>query len=193
MDKVLILTRDTDHASILESELNRMHQFAVSIASHAEEMFALFNKTKFSVFVTDISPPGIDLLELLSYLTQHHPNLPCIIMTDHGKPWFKEQMTKQSFLYHLEKPFKVSSLASAIIVGLSIRDEGKHFQGMTMASVLPLIEILQKTCRMEAKSAKQNKGYLYFNKGALIDAHYKDLRGESAARKISTWNGNALP
>jgi len=187
MDNVLILSGDADHANTLKSGLDNMHQFAVSVANQGAEAIALFDKIKFSVFVTDICPPDMDALDLLSYMSQHHPSIPCIIMTDHGKPWFKKQMAEQSFLYHLEKPFKINSLASAIIVGLSIRDEGKHFQGMTMASMLPLIEILQKTCRMEARSTPQNKGYLYFNKGVLIDAHYKDLRGEAAAREIAKW------
>jgi type II secretory pathway predicted ATPase ExeA/DNA-binding response OmpR family regulator len=187
MDNVLILSGDADHANTLKSRLDNMHQFAVSVVNQGAEAIGLFEKIKFSVFITDISPPDMDALDLLSYMSQHHPNIPCIIMTDHGKPWFKEQMAKQSFLYHLEKPFKINSLASAIIVGLSLRDEGKHFQGMTMSSVLPLIEILQKTCRMEAKASEQNKGYLYFNKGVLIDAHYKDLRREAAAREIAKW------
>jgi type II secretory pathway predicted ATPase ExeA/CheY-like chemotaxis protein len=187
MDKVLILSDDADHAKTLKSGLDKMHQFEVNITTHGEDAIALFDKIKFSVFVTDINPPGMDALDLLSYMTQNRPHTPCIVMTDHGKPWFKEKMAQQSFLYHLEKPFKISSLASAIFVGLHLRDEGKNLQGMTMASVLPLIEILQKTCRMEVKSKEQNKGYLYFNKGVLIDAHFKDLRRETAAREIVKW------
>jgi len=116
MDKVLILSGDADYSKTLKSGLDNMHQFAVSIVNQGSEAIELFDKIKFSVFVTDISPPDMDALDLLSYMTQHHPNIPCIIMTDHGKPWFKEQMAKQSFLYHLEKPFKIGSLASAIIV-----------------------------------------------------------------------------
>ncbi len=192
MDKVLILSGDADHVQTLKSGLDKMHQFEINIATKGEEAIALFDQIKFSVFVTDISPPGMDALDLLSYMTQNRPNTPCIVMTDHGKPWFKERMAQQSFLYHLEKPFKISSLATAIFVGLNLRDEGKNFQGMTMASLLPLIEILQKTCRMEAKSKEQNKGYLYFNKGVLIDAHFNDLRGELAAQKIAKWERIAI-
>jgi len=187
MDKVLILTGEADHAKTLKSGLDKMHQFEVNIATKGEDAIALFDQIKFSVFVTDISPPDMDALDLLSYMSQNRPNTPCIVMTDQGKPWFKEKMAQQSFLYHLEKPFKISSLATSIFVGLNLRDEGKNFQGMTMASVLPLIEILQKTCRMETKFKGQNKGYLYFNKGVLIDAHFKDLRGETAAREIAKW------
>ncbi|MBC2714546.1 MAG: AAA family ATPase [Desulfobacteraceae bacterium] len=187
MDKVLILSGETDHAKTLKSGLDKMHQFEVNIATRGEDAIALFDKIKFSVFVTDISPPGMDALDLLSYMSQNRPNTPCIVMTDHGKPWFKEKMAQQSFLYHLEKPFKISSLATSIFVGLNLRDEGKNLKGMTIASVLPLIEILQKTCRMETKSKDRNKGYLYFNKGVLIDAHFKDLRGEVAAQEIAKW------
>ena len=192
MDKVLILTSDETQAKDLKSGLEKMHQFAVNFATRGKDALALFDTLKISVFVTDISPPDMDALDILSYMTLHRPNVPIIIMTDHGKPWFKEQMAKQSFLYHLEKPFKTGSLASAIVVGLHLRDEGKHFQGMTMASVLPLVEILQKTCRMEARSTNQEKGYLYFNKGVLFDAHYNDLRGEAAAREIASLKGISI-
>jgi hypothetical protein len=119
-------------------------------------------------------------------------------MTDHGKPWYKEQMAHQSFLYHLEKPFTINMLASAIFVGLNLRDEARNFNGMTVPAVLPLVEILQKTCRMAITSKKNGKGYLYFHEGDLIDAHFKELTGEAAAREIVKWdqiffNLNELP
>jgi len=187
MDKVLILSGETNLAKALKSGLDQLHQFEVDITTRGKDAIALFDKRNFSVLVTDINLPDMDVLDLLSYMTMHRPSIPCIVMTDHGKPWFKEKMAQQSFLYHLEKPFKVKSLVSAIMVGLHIRDEGNHFQGMTMASVLPLIEILQKTCRMEVKSNEQKKAYLYFNQGMLIDAHFNDLNSETAALEIAKW------
>ena len=99
---------------------------------------------------------------------------------------------QQSLLYHLEKPFKTNNLISAIFVGLNLRDEGKNFKGMTMTSVLPLVEILQKTCRLEVSSRKNGKGFLYFKNGILIDAHFKDLSGEEAARELTRWDGIAI-
>ncbi len=107
MDKVLILSGETDFANTLKSGLDKMHQFEVHIASRGEDAIALFDKIKVSVFVTDINPPDMDALDLLSYMTLNRPNTPCIVMTDHGKPWFKEKMAQQSFLYHLERPFKL--------------------------------------------------------------------------------------
>lgn len=192
MDNILILSKDADHAETLKAGLEKTRHFGVTIANQGKEAMVFFDKIKISVLVTDIRLKDMDVLDLLSYMTQKHSSTPCIVMTDHGKPWFKEKMAQQSLLYHIEKPFKISSLLSAIFVGLTLRDEGKNLKGMTMASLLPLIEILQKTCRMDAKAENQKKGYLYFNEGVLIDAHFNELRGESAAREIAGWEGIAI-
>jgi len=192
MDKVLIIDGNEDHLSSLKSGLDKMRLFEVATATSGEEAIELIEKKKFSVIVTEVVPPDMDALDLLAYMTRKRPNTPCIIMTDHGKPWFKEKMAQHSFLYHLEKPFKINSLVSAIFVGLNIRDEGKNYNGMAMTSILPLVEILQKTCRLEVSSKKREKGYLYFKDGIIIDAHFKKLSGEVAARELTQWDGISL-
>lgn len=192
MDKVLIVDSNADFLKSLKEGLDKMHQFEVLIASDGEEALEILSNEKVAVFVTDVNTPTFDGLELLAYMTQEHPNTPCIVMTDYGKPWFRKRMDQQEVLYHLEKPFEIGALASAIFVGLNLRDEGMNYKGMTMASILPLIEIEQKTCRMEVKSAGKGKGYLYFDEGVLIDAHLKGKTGENAALAISEWDRIAI-
>ncbi len=188
MDKVLIVDGDADFLNSLKASLDKLQQFEVLTAADGKSALESLKNQNISIFVTDIQTPELDCLELLSYMTQKHPNTPCIVTTDWGKPWFRSGMAQQTFLYHLEKPFSMSAMAAAIFVGLNLRDEGLNRQGMTMASLLPLIDLQQKTCRMQITSADAGKGYLYFDKGVLFDAHYKDLNGEKAAREISTWN-----
>ena len=188
MDKVLIVDGNADFVASLKDGLDKMHQFEVLTASDGEAAVEILSKDKVSVFVTDINTPKLDGLELLAYITQEHASTPCIVMTDYGKPWFRKRMDQQEVLYHLEKPFEIGALASAIFVGLNLRDEGMNYRGMTMSSILPLIEIEQKTCRMEIKTAGKGKGYLYFDEGVLIDAHFKGLTGEKAALEISEWD-----
>ncbi len=188
MDKVLIVDGNADFVASLKEGLDKMHQFEVLTATDGEEAIETLSQNKVAVFVTDINTPKLDGLELLAYITQEHASTPCIVMTDYGKPWFRKRMDQQEVLYHLEKPFEIGALASAIFVGLNLRDEGINYKGMTMASILPLIEIEQKTCRMEVKTSGKGKGYLYFDEGVLIDAHYKGLTGEKAALEISEWN-----
>jgi len=188
MDKVLIVDGNQNFLKSLKSNLDKLHQFQVETAADGAEAIATMAARPISVLVADIENRGLDTLDLLAHMTQKHANTPCIVMTDQGKPWFKRRIAQQSFLYHLEKPFETGRLASAIFTALNLRDEGKNFQGMTMKSLLPLVEIQQKTCRMKVGSKKEQSGYLYFKNGVLFDAHHKDLDGEAAAREIASWN-----
>lgn len=192
MDKVLIVDGDRQFLGNLKNGLDKLQQFHVQTAADGTEAMAVLAAQPISVLVTDIETPGQDSLELLAHMTRKHPRTPCIVMTDQGKPWFKRRLAQQSFLYHLEKPFEINKLAAAIFVGLNLRDEGENMAGMTMQSLLPLIEIQQKTCRMKVKAEKGQNGFLYFKDGELFDAHYHDLNGEAAAVEIATWSRIAI-
>ncbi|MFP4668653.1 MAG: response regulator [Desulfosalsimonas sp.] len=188
MDKVLIVDNDPEFLDQTKKGLEKVRQFEVLVAEDGEKAISLMSGGNISVLATNIETPSLDVLELLAYMSQKHPNTPCIVMTDRGKPWFKKRISQQSFLYHLERPFEIGSLVSALFVGLNLRDEGASAQGMTMASLLPLLEIQQKTCRMQIKAADRRKGFLYFEEGELIDAHCGELAVQDAAREIASWN-----
>jgi CheY-like chemotaxis protein len=188
MDKVLVADGNTEFLEATKAGLEKVRQFEVLTAANGRDAISLLSENPVSVLAADIEIPGFDALELLAYMSQKHPGTPCIVMIDRGKPWFKKRSSQQSFLYHLEKPFQIGSLVSAIFVGLNLRDEGINAQGMTMASLLPLLEIQQKTCRMQVRAAGKRTGFLYFENGEIIDAHCKDLSVHEAAMQIASWN-----
>ena len=82
---------------------------------------------------------------------------------------------KMSFIIW-KNPFEFGALASIIFVGLNLKDEGLTIKGMTLKNFLPLIILSRKTCQMEVDSGSQKKGYLYFDTGVLLDAHYITTR-----------------
>ncbi|MCF8111688.1 MAG: response regulator [Desulfobacteraceae bacterium] len=188
MDKVLIVDNDPEFLDQTKKGLEKVRQFEVLTAEDGEKAISTLSEKNISVLATNIETPTLDALELLAYMSQRHPNTPCIVMTDRGKPWFKKRISQQSFLYHLERPFEIGSLVSALFVGLNLRDEGESAKGMIMASLLPLLELQQKTCRMEVRAADRRKGFLYFEDGELIDAHCGKLSVQNAAREIASWN-----
>ncbi len=192
MDKVLIVEPNGNYLATLKEGLLKMRQFEVLTAKDGLQAVEVLTQHPVSVLVTDINTAKMDGLELIAYMTQNHPSIPVIVMTDYGKPWFRRRMDQQEVLYHLEKPFEIGALASAIFVGLNMKDEGTSYRGMTMSSLLPLIEVEQKTCRMEVKSSGKGKGYLYFDEGVLIDAHYKGFSGEKAALEMAQWDRIAI-
>lgn len=188
MDKILIADGDASFLRTIRAGLEKVSQFTILTAASGDEAVSILEKERISVFVTDMETPGLEIPDLLAHMTRNCPNTPCIIMTDWGKPWFGERLAQQSLLYHIEKPFEIGALVSAVFVGLNLRDEGIHFRGMTMMSILPLMELYQKTCRLKVSATGKGRGYLYFREGALFDAHLAEKNGEEAALEIATWD-----
>ena len=189
MDKVLFVDGDTENLKNLQHGFQNLNQFRILTASDGQQALETLQNERVAVLVTEINLPKLDGIELLAFMTREHPSVPCIVMTDYGKPWFRNKNSQQDVLYHIEKPVDISAMASAILVGLNIKDEGlSHNKGMSMNSFLPLIELEQKTCRLEVKSPDRGRGFIYFNKGILIDAHYENLSGEKAAQDMVQWD-----
>lgn len=188
MDKILIVDEDRNLLKSHKEGLDKMRQFEVVTAFDLEKAIESLSQNKISVLATVIDSPGVDGLELVAYMTHHRPSTPIVIMTDYGKPWYRNHANQSDFLYHIEKPFEIRSLASAIFVGLTLRDEGSNFNGVAMANLLPIIEAQRKSCKMIVESRGKGKGYLYFDDGKLINAHYQKLTGEKAALEMAKWD-----
>lgn len=186
MDKVLVVDNDPDFLERLKEASLNLHQFDVIGALDGEEALKILSAETISVLVTDVNADKVGGLELLAYISQNNRGVPCVVMSSYGRPWFYKPLEQREILYHVEKPVSMVSLISAILVGLSLRDENGISRGISLSSFLPLLEIERKTCRLEVRSHAK-KGFLYFEEGVLIDAHYKDYNPQSAAAEMITW------
>ncbi len=191
MDKVLVVDKDPAFLVSLKKTFSSLHQFDMTCALDGKEALKILSSERVSVFVTDINAEKVDGIELLAYISQNHQGMPCIVMSSYGKPWFYKPLQQKEILYHVEKPVSIVSLVSAILVGLSLKDEEGFSRGMSLNTFLPLIEIERKTCRLEVR-AQAKKGFLYFDEGALIDAHYKNFSSEAAASEMMKWENCSL-
>ncbi len=186
MDKVLVVDNDPDFLESLKEASLNLHQFDVIGALDGEVALKILSAETISVLVTDVNADKVGGLELLAYISQNYRGVPCVVMSSYGRPWFYKPLEQREILYHVEKPVSMVSLISAILVGLSLRDENGISRGISLSSFLPLLELERKTCRLEVKSHAK-KGFLYFDEGALIDAHYKDYDPQLAAAEMITW------
>jgi CheY-like chemotaxis protein len=191
MDIVLVVDNNLDFLKSLKNTFSSLHQFGMKEALNGEEALKILSSERISVFVTDINAEKVDGLELLAYISQNHQGMPCIVMSSYGRPWFYKPLEQKEILYHLKKPVSMVSLVSAILVGLSLKDEEGVSRGMSLKTFLPLLEIERKTCRLEVQS-QGKKGYLYFDEGILIDAHYKQYSSESAASEMMQWENCSI-
>jgi len=194
MDKVLIVDSDNDNIDRIIKGFKELHHFELLTAQSGKSAISILKKTKITVLITDIKLSDIDGVQLLAYMTRNHPSTPCIVMLAQGKPrpWFTDRTGHEDVLYYLEKPFEFGSLASIIFVGLNLKDEGLTLKGMTLKNFLPLIVLSRKTCQMEVISGSQKKGYLYFDTGVLLDAHYNNTTGDQAAKDMAKWESVSI-
>lgn len=191
MDKVLIAEDNATFLTILKAGLERHEgRFEIITAKDGEEAIKVLERESISLLVTDLRMPKIHGLDLLAYMNQAHPGIPCIVITAHGTPQIKE-MLQEDVLHYIEKPFKAEDLARLIIPALdrgsrtSDRDvPDGSLKGISIASFLQMIEMEEKTCIFEITAPKGEKGFFYFENGELHDALYGKLVGKEAALKM---------
>ena len=69
----------------------------------------------------------------------------------------------------------------------SLQEKSNVFiSGFMLSNFLQLINLEQKTCTLKVKS-KNKVGYLYLNKGELVNAEADGMDGEKAATRIISW------
>ncbi len=184
MDKILIAEDDRIHLKRILTILEKhKDKFKVLPAQDGHEAIEILKKEEISLLITDIQMPRVDGLQLLAYVNEHHPNLPCFVMTAYGTPQMKARLPLD-LLRFFKKPFDIEDLALAIIDVLSGDTEHEALPGISLISFLFMIEMEQASCTFEVSSPGGPIGTMYFEKGILYDAQYQDLKGEKAAFEL---------
>jgi len=198
MDKVLIAEDDRIHLKRMIKILGKYKdKFEVVPASDGQEAIDILKEQPISMLVTDIQMPRVDGLVLLAYVNEHHPKLPCLVMTAYGTPQMKARLPKD-LLRFFHKPFIIEDLARAVIDILRQTVSDDAFHGISLESFLHIIEMEQISCMLEIGSFANIRGVMFFKNGILYDAECNNLKGESAAlklipQKIETFHFRALP
>ncbi len=189
MDKVLIVDDEIMTLKVFKKGLEKYEdKFEVLTATNGEEAIEVLKRKPISLLVTDLEMPKVGGLELLAYMNENHPQVPCIVMTGHRSPEIKRKAEQEDILDYLEKPVDLKKLDRAILDGLDRVEKGAFQAGVAVTSLLQLIDMEQKTCTLEVRADKEKKGFFYLYDGLLYDAHYGDMKGEDAAFQMIGWD-----
>jgi DNA-binding response OmpR family regulator len=193
MDKVLIVDDSQDLLNPIIMGLRKYKSaFEVLTAANGEEAVSILKKESVSTLVTDLYMPKMDGLELLAYMSQNYPRVPCIVMTAFGSAEIQDILDQRGIFHYLEKPIDLQALANAIIDGLSQFEQGTSLDGLSVAGFLQLIEMEEKSCVMEASNSRKETGRFFFVKGKLYNAEYQDLNPDRAAMTMISWENVKL-
>ncbi len=203
MKDIILIAEDDPEFSGLLNNVFEQHRSKLTVvcASDGVEAIAALKQMTISVLVTDLKMPKADGLELLAYVNDNHPDLPCIVMTSYMQdrkafnglvralqPDINDLITTDTF-HFFHKPFKTDALVDTVFQILEYITLGGSIHGISVASFIQMIEMEQKTCQVEVQAPKKSKldskrGVLFFKNGTLYNALYDNLEGEEAAIKI---------
>ncbi len=184
MDSVLIVNQDLDWLKQIKTYLEQLAQFEVITASNGQFIQKTLETMPVSVLVLDIEPPEVDALAVLTDITRQHTNLACIVTSARAVPVFPDIKPSEAILRYLEKTSDFGPFAIDIFEALTLKDLGGSFGDMPLRYFLPLFKMVGKSGCLQIDSYEKNPGFLYFDKGNLIDAEYDALDAEEAARQL---------
>ncbi len=181
MDRIMIVEDNPVLLKILQSGMRKYeNRFVTLTAKDGEEAIEILQNEPISLLVTDLQMPKVDGLTLLAYMNEHHPEIPCVVMSAHGTPQIKEKIARD-VLRFIEKPFEIEELVETILPALENEQPGGTLNGISIANFLQMIHMEQKTCLLEIEIPDGRTGYFYFEEGVLFDAVLDNLQGEEAA------------
>jgi CheY-like chemotaxis protein len=186
-DKILIVDDDVRLLTRLKNGLMKFGQFDILTAMHGMQALAILKSAGASIMVTDLEMPKMDGVELLAAATRDYPNILCIVTTSLKDHTLRKKFQGDSLFSYINKPFDHIRLHGEIIKMLDCRDEINFRPGIFLTAMLPLINLMQKSCLIEASVGANKKGVFYFDNGVISDVRTDTLNGSSALEEMLKW------
>lgn len=163
----------------------------VMFAEQGAQACVNLSSTPVDLVVTDLAMPVLDGFELLAHMSIHYPHIPTIVMSDidHTRDIEKE-LTPFAVAHTIRKPFDVRDMTSLIFNELQAVSAG-HLHNFGLAAFVQLIETERRTCTLTI-TFEEEKGFLYFKKGDLMDARTGMLTGIDAASHMIGWGQSEI-
>lgn len=154
--------------------------FTTDICFSVKEAMALCNKKKYDLIVSDIRMPGESGLDFFVYLRQQSYSGGFIAMTAYGSAEILARIKQLGGVEVVLKPFNLNWFKEKIKDFFS-DEEGVSgtIEAISLTSLLQLINLEKKTLLVKV-SDNNEEGFLYFNKGEIIHAQYRQKIGEEA-------------
>lgn len=192
MKTILIVDDDQTTRNLISRILSHAEELAVVTAANGQEATEIISKTNIDLIITDIVMPVMDGFELLSYISEHCPEIPVFVMTAHDSPEIDSKIRSLNIAQYFIKPLNMDEFKSRLFDELESGAEGQ-IHGIGLVSFMQLVEMETKTCTLTIRSKTDEKvGKLYFFKGELIAAEAGELTNEKAVYEIVSWEKTTI-
>ncbi len=189
MKQVLIVDDEPELLLSICSGFENNHRFQVVTAVNGREALDILESGSVDLAILDLRMPVMDGIELLSVMSESFPEVPHLVMTAFGTPVIEKQLKRAGVLNVLEKPLDIDALEEAICKALDAHEErSSSLSGLSLASLLQLVAMEQKTLHIKVFHPSGKNGSLFFREGSLVDAEQDELFGDEAVLEMLRWD-----
>lgn len=189
--KILIVDDEVDLLNSLAQRI-RTAQPNIEVIALTDPTEALqrIRADEYVLVITDVRMPGLTGLELLLHARERWPDLPFVVMTAFPTESVRREAMSLG-VHYIEKPFPFPSLLATVEEVLAHRDT-PGFSGAVSSATLPdLVQLFFMSGSTGALRVWHNDdtGSIWFDRGAIVDAHAGILSGREAIFEMISWEG----
>jgi two-component system response regulator AtoC len=119
---IILIVDDELNMRLVLSAMLKKEGFEISSASNGREALQILKSKKIAVVITDLRMPGIDGMELLTIISERHPEIPVIMITAHGTISTAVEALKKGAFDYITKPFDLDDLKNVISKAIKTRN-----------------------------------------------------------------------
>ncbi len=182
---VLFVEDEVSTLRFYSAGLRGLHEFKFLLAENGQQALDALKANNVDVVVTDLSMPVMDGFTLITRLTAKYPSIPVLVVSAMSETKAGQEALQLGALRVLSKPPRLSTLMEEIRAAAQRKAEGL-VKGISLGSLLQLLNWEQKTCTLTVKS-EGRVGMMYLRQGEVVSAAYREHEGIVAAYEILTW------
>ena len=110
---VMVIDDDAEMRAMLRDFL-MSEGFRVHEAPTGDRVIDSIETERPAAVVLDKEMPGVNGLDLLSYVHRRSPAIPVIVITAFGGPEVRAEALRRGAAHYIEKPFRVGALLEAV-------------------------------------------------------------------------------
>ncbi|MCK5055922.1 MAG: response regulator [Candidatus Aminicenantes bacterium] len=182
MDKQTILIVDDEKkiVELLKETITKMSKnYRILEAYNGKEALEKIDKEKIDLVLLDIKMPVMSGVQVLTELHNKKLWLPIIILTAYNVSDIEVNFREFGIVDYLSKPLDMVMLKSTIGQVLRNREQKDSITGMSLAAILQVLEMEQRTGVMTIKMEDKN-GRIFFREGRVVDIEAGGLSVEEA-------------
>jgi len=184
---VLVVDDDSALREIVKIGLEKLGNIKCIFAKDGLEALEIARSSRIDFIITDLQMPGMDGITFLSHLMEEFPHIPRAVMTSMGEN-SQAYAAKTGVVAVIPKPIDISTLAEKVKEWLETYRIHTHTEGVSLVSLLQLIELDQKTCTVGVQDKQNGRiGLLHLHEGKMVNANAGSMTGLDAAMYILQW------